>query len=64
MKSNNYSVTCFNTISRSENVVAKEKELLEQCETNHLMYDHDLKRELRTLTLRWGALRFFCKKLN
>ena len=64
IKSKNYSVHCFNSLSIGGTVEAKEKEILEQCETNHFMYDHDLKRERRTLTVSWGVYRFFCKKLN
>ena len=64
VKSKNYSVHCFNSLSISETIEAKEKDILEQCETNNFMWDYDLGRELRVLTVRWNNLRFFCKKIG
>ena len=62
VKSKNYSVNCFNAFG--ESVDAKEKDILQQCEENHFMWDYNLNRELRVLTVRWGMFRFLCKKLN
>ena len=64
VKSKNYSVHCFNSLSISEAIEAKEKDILEQCETNNFMWDYDLGRELRVLTVRWNNLRFLCKKIG